>query len=222
MYQIRISARLGVSVANRQNLCKKLTFEPSGMTDRPVKVVFLGSVAVGKTALMTRLTEDRFLLNPEPTTAAAHANYKTEDGANIQFWDTAGMERYRAINKIYYRDALLGLLVFDLSNRQSFKDLRSWKEDFIREDSTGSAALIIIGNKCDLTSQAQVTEEEAKGFADEQGADYFSTSALSGEGVVELRHAIIMHLGPSLVRSAALEKGVTDIAEESHKESNCC
>jgi small GTP-binding protein len=132
------------------------------------------------------------------------------------------MERYRAINKIYYRDASVGLLVFDMSNRKSFEDLPSWKENFEREDSTGSAAVIIVGNKCDLTKQLQVTEEEAKGFADDQGADYFSASALSGEGILELRQAIIMHLGPSLARPAALEKVVTDIAQESRKQSNCC
>jgi small GTP-binding protein len=167
------------------------------------KVVFVGRVNVGKTALMKRITENRFDANTEPTAAAAYGDYHTADGALIQFWDTAGMERYRAINRLYYRDAAVSLLVFDVSDRTSFDDIESWKREVEKEDSTGNIAFILVGNKADITDPAkvQVPEDAARDRASEFGVQYFAVSARTGEGLFELLEAIVQIIAPPIPRA---------------------
>jgi Ras-related protein Rab-11A len=159
--------------------------------DRGSKVVFIGSVSVGKTTLMTRMADDRFDPNTEPTTCAAYAQYKPPDNNEvlIQFWDTAGMERYKSINKMYYQDAVVALLVFDLGDRKTFLELNDWKEGFERENHT--AAVILVGNKCDLQERQHVSEEDARAWAQEAAVEYFAVSALTGEGVGELLDGLV-------------------------------
>jgi small GTP-binding protein len=171
---------------------------------RSGKVVFVGRVNVGKTALMTRVSENRFNENTESTTACAYGDYKTSDGVTIQFWDTAGMERYRSINKLYYRDAAVCLVVFDALERQSFLDVPTWKREFEKEDTTGNAVLILVGNKTDITDpgRVQVKEDEARQWAEDAGIQYFPVSAKSGEGIFELLEAIVQIIAPPLPQPA--------------------
>jgi small GTP-binding protein len=164
--------------------------------DRGYKVVFIGSISVGKTTLMTRMADDRFDPNTEPTTCGAYAQYRPPGQSEVvvQFWDTAGMERYKSINKIYYRDAVAALLTFDLSDRATFTALAKWKDEFEKENTLSNAIVILVGNKCDLWDQIEVTEEDARAWAQEHGMEYFAVSAMNGEGVSELLDALMRSL----------------------------
>jgi small GTP-binding protein len=169
--------------------------------DRGSKVVFIGSINVGKTTLMTRVADDRFDPNTEPTTCAAYAQYRPHDDSDmlIQFWDTAGMERYKSINKLYYHDAVAALLVFDLTNRKSFDEVNDWKNGFEKENGVGTAVVILVGNKCDLTARIEVGEEDALNWAQKHGVQYFAVSAQTGEGVSELLDGLVKSLGKRTV-----------------------
>jgi small GTP-binding protein len=164
--------------------------------DRSSKVVFIGSINVGKTTLMTRMADDRFDPNTEPTTCAAYAQYKPPDtdATVIQFWDTAGMERYKSINKLYYHNAVAALLVFDLSNRKTFEEVNDWKNMFERENTMGNSLIILVGNKCDLGYKLEVSEEDALTWAEKHNVQYFAVSALTGEGVAELLDCLVKTL----------------------------
>jgi small GTP-binding protein len=133
------------------------------LLQRGAKVIFIGSISVGKTSLMVRIAENRFDGQTEPTTCASYAQYSPPevDSVVLRFCDTAGLERYRAINRIYYRDAAVVLLTFDLSDRRTFDDVGRWKEEFEKEASVGHAIVILVGNKCDRLQESQVPEEEA-------------------------------------------------------------
>jgi small GTP-binding protein len=182
------------------------------MRGRGYKVVFIGSISVGKTTLMTRMADDRFDPNTEPTTCAAYAHYAPpgDNEVLVQFWDTAGMERYKSINKIYYHDAAVALLTFDLSDKKTFADLARWKQEFEKENTLSDAIVILVGNKCDLIDGIQVTEEEARSWAQQHGIEYFAVSAMNGDGVSELLDGLVRSLprrgGKPMLRQSLPDK----------------
>jgi Ras-related protein Rab-5C len=196
--------------------------------ERGCKVVFIGSISVGKTTLMTRMADDRFDPNTEPTTCAAYAQYAPpgDEDLLVQFWDTAGMERYKSINKIYYQDAVVALLTFDLSDRKTFADLNMWRDEFERENTLTGAVIILVGNKCDLVGsksdladKTHVSEEEARTWAEENGVEYFAVSAMTGEGVSELLEALVR----SLPRKGAKPmRRQPRLGKEQEKDRGCC
>ncbi|GAA6005443.1 hypothetical protein JCM10207_002983 [Rhodosporidiobolus poonsookiae] len=164
------------------------------------KQILLGDAACGKSSLLVRLTDDRFLQNSEPTIGVefgsriVELNEGKDAGKRIklQIWDTAGQENFRAITRSYYRGAGGALLVFSLTSHQSFANCRGWLAD-LRAWGEEDLLILLVGNKGDITSEAaeggekrEVEEEEARKWAEEEGlAGYVETSAKSGAGVEE-------------------------------------
>ena len=163
-----------------------------------MKVILVGDTSVGKTSMICRLINGEF--NPSEiraTTSFAISTYRgaDPDDPEIQIWDTAGMEKYRAVNMNYYRDAAAALLVFDLSNRSTFDNARTiWKSDFEQATNSDNAFIFLIGNKCDLADSMEVSEEEARNWANMNNINYFQTSALTGEGLTEVVDALMKML----------------------------
>jgi small GTP-binding protein len=157
------------------------------------KVIFTGSLSVGKTTLLARITTNEFSGMTEPTTACAYSAFSPpgHPEVSIQFWDTSGMERFRSINKVYYREAVAAVLVFSLADQHSFDELNMWLGDFKTETTVTNPAIFLTGNKCDLTDSLVVEEEAIRTWADERGFEYFVVSAYTGEGVAELLDAIV-------------------------------
>jgi small GTP-binding protein len=154
-------------------------------TARPYRVVTIGDSSVGKTSILNYLTHSEFDPAVTATIAAEFIHLvRTVDSETfeMQIWDTAGAERYRALGPIYYRNAVAALVVFDLTSKSSFESLPSWISSyFASADKT--SALCILGNKSDLVSELEVSEADAKQWADEQNYPYFSTSAKDGIGI---------------------------------------
>nr|CAD7457858.1 unnamed protein product [Timema tahoe] len=94
----------------------------------------------------------------------------------LQIWDTAGQERFRAVTRSYYRGAAGALMVYDITRRSTYNHLSSWLTD-TRNLTNPSTVIFLIGNKCDLEAQRDVTYEEAKQFADENGLMFVEASA---------------------------------------------
>ena len=102
----------------------------------------------------------------------------------LAIWDTAGQERYAALGPIYYRDANGALLVYDITDRQSFDRVKQWVKE-LKKMKDGDCVLVIIGNKIDLERQRNVSLQEAESYAATVGAQHFSTSAKLNKGLEE-------------------------------------
>ncbi|KAL7875779.1 hypothetical protein AOLI_G00107420 [Acnodon oligacanthus] len=95
----------------------------------------------------------------------------------LQIWDTAGQERFRSITRAYYRNSVGGLLLFDITNRRSFQNVHEWLEEARSHVQPHSIVFLLVGHKCDLESQRQVTRQEAEKLAAAYGMRYVETSA---------------------------------------------
>ena len=153
------------------------------------KVVLVGDAGVGKTCICERLTKDSFLDSTAPTIGAANFTVKipTEKG-NIEFniWDTAGQEKYRSLAPMYFAGSQAAILVFDLTSEQSLSALDSFY-DILLQRAPADCVYVLVGNKCDKTTERVVTRERAESYQSKFGAVfYIETSALTGEGVSDL------------------------------------
>ena len=118
------------------------------------KVVLLGETGVGKTCLIERYTKSEFHDNFAPTLGGTfiekEVTYKKYNKTiKFQIWDTAGQEKYRSINKLFYSDANIAILVYDITKRESFDNIRRWLDE-VKEFAPKSITLILVGNKKDL------------------------------------------------------------------------
>jgi Ras-related protein Rab-4B len=103
----------------------------------------------------------------------------------LQIWDTAGQERFRSVTRSYYRGAAGALLVYDITSRLSYNNLRTWLED-ARTLASAGIVIILVGNKKDLEDDREVTFIEASRFAQENNLMFLETSALTGDNVEEV------------------------------------
>ena len=104
----------------------------------------------------------------------------------LQIWDTAGQERYRALAKMFYKDANAAILVYDVTRKETFDELKNYWAGQVRDNAPEKIILAIAGNKSDLIEQETVDEGEARNFAKELNAIFISTSAKSSEGINNL------------------------------------
>jgi len=152
------------------------------------KVVLLGEGCVGKTSLVLRYVEDRFNERHVSTLQASFLQKKINiSGRRIQLaiWDTAGQERFHALGPIYYRDANGAILVYDITDQDSFQKVKSWVKE-LKKMLGPSICLCIAGNKTDLDKQRTVSAEDAESYAKLVGAHHFHTSAKLNHNIEEL------------------------------------
>ena len=156
-----------------------------------VKVVLLGESGVGKTSIIAQFTSGKF--DPDCVTSlSAQFISKTIEFENLQkaikfdIWDTAGQEKYRALAKIFYKDAKVIILVYDITDQRSFDEVKSYWYEMVKSNGDQDAMIAIVANKNDLYDTAQVSEQDAKEFARSIGAIFQSTSAKSDTGITTL------------------------------------
>jgi len=162
-----------------------------------LKFIITGDAAVGKSSLLVRLTDQRFLANPDPTLGVEFGSKlitipEENKVVKLQCWDTAGTESFRSITRSYYRGAAGCLLVYDVTNRTTFESCRTWLAD-VREHADPHLTCILVGNKVDLCAsedgdgrrRREVPAEEGERFAQEEGLLFVEASAKSGENVQE-------------------------------------
>jgi len=217
----------------------------SGVTWHYVlKFIITGDAAVGKSSLLVRLTDQRFLANPDPTLGVEFGSklitiQEEEKVVKLQCWDTAGTESFRSITRSYYRGAAGCLLVYDVCSRQSFLNARTWLKD-VRQHADPHLTCILVGNKTDLCSDdagptkrnREVRTEEAELWAKEEGLLFVETSARSGENVElafeQATKDILMKIRNGVFdddRSPGVKTSKpsgTSIAIEQSAKSGCC
>ena len=123
-------------------------------------------------------------------------------GKSIKFdiWDTAGQEKYRALTKIFYKDASIAILVYDITRKESYDELKNYWYTQIKDYAPKNTIIAIAANKSDLFEKEQVPEAEARGFAKEIGAIFRLTSAYTAAGIEDLFRAIgNKYLDPNFV-----------------------
>ncbi|XP_051122995.1 GTP-binding protein YPTM2-like [Andrographis paniculata] len=149
------------------------------------KLLLIGDSGVGKSCLLLRFADDTYL-DSYISTIGVDFKIRTveQDGKTIklQIWDTAGQERFRTITSSYYRGAHGIIIVYDVADNDSFKNVKQWLNEIDRYASDNVNKLLV-GNKCDLTDSRVVSFDTAKEFADELGIPFMETSAKNATNV---------------------------------------
>ena len=159
--------------------------------DVPIKVVLLGETAVGKSCLISRFVSDTFLTNHVATLAGSFSSKnvfydKVNKKIKYEIWDTAGQEKYRALNKMFYQDASVAILVLDITRRHTFEAIKNYWYSEVKENSPKNIVIAIAANKCDLYEYEEIGNEELQEYANSIGAIYKQTSALQSSGINDL------------------------------------
>ena len=134
------------------------------------KLVLLGDSAVGKSSLVLRFVRGRFFEYQESTIGAAFLTQTValnDTTVKFEIWDTAGQERFRSLIPSYIRDSHVAVVVFDITNRESFESTAKWIAD-VRAQRGNDVIIVLVGNKADLTGQRQVTTAELEARAADQ------------------------------------------------------
>ena len=151
------------------------------------KVLLLGNSDVGKSSMLLRFVDSVWNDAFTPT-IGVDFKVKTLEINNkrvkMQIWDTAGQERFRTVVSTYFRGAHGILLLYDVTNKDSFKNLENWLIE-IEKNSNQKVLKILIGNKCDLTEDREITTEEGQTFANRNGMEFMETSAKMNTNVTE-------------------------------------
>ena len=156
------------------------------------KVVILGEGRVGKTSILLRYTKGEYDEHQISTLQASYLDKRlmvSGVGVHLSIWDTAGQERFHALGPIYYRDADAALLVYDITDKESFSKVQKWVKE-LRKIVGQDIIIVIAGNKIDLEKQKNVPEDEAKQYAATVEASHFYTSAKSNKGLEEVFFAL--------------------------------
>ncbi|XP_053298357.1 ras-related protein Rab-6A isoform X4 [Limanda limanda] len=155
---------------------------------RKFKLVFLGEQSVGKTSLITRFMYDSFDNTYQATIGIdflSKTMYLEDRTIRLQLWDTAGQERFRSLIPSYIRDSAAAVVVYDITNVNSFQQTTKWIDD-VRTERGGDVIIMLVGNKTDLADKRQVSIEEGERKAKELNVMFIETSAKAGYNVKQL------------------------------------
>uniref|UniRef100_A0A8C6Z1C4 small monomeric GTPase n=1 Tax=Nothoprocta perdicaria TaxID=30464 RepID=A0A8C6Z1C4_NOTPE len=151
-----------------------------------LQVMLLGDSGVGKTCLLTRFKDGAFLSGTFIATVGIDFRNKVVavDGVKVklQIWDTAGQERFRSVTHAYYRDAQALLLLYDITSKLSFDNIRAWLTE-IHEYAQKDVVIMLLGNKADVSGERAVRTEDGASLAREYGVPFLETSAKTGMNV---------------------------------------
>eukprot|EP01135_Chromosphaera_perkinsii_P002568 Nk52_evm84s224 gene=Nk52_evmTU84s224 len=179
---------------------------------RKFKLVFLGEQSVGKTSLITRFMYDSFDNTYQATIGIdflSKTMYLEDRTVRLQLWDTAGQERFRSLIPSYIRDSSVAVVVYDITNRNSYLQTTKWIED-VRTERGNDVIIMLVGNKTDLGDKRQVSIEEGEQKAKELNVMFIETSAKAGYNVKSLFRRVAAAL-PGM--ESSMEKNQEDLID---------
>ena len=212
--------------------------EPIDQSPIRCKTIIVGDSGVGKTSIISRYLK-KYNEKEKSTIGASFTNkLETIDGKVILFeiWDTAGQERYRSINNIFYQDAYICLLVYDITKKESFDNIKEYWYKSVLEESNEKTIFHILGNKIDLLKDETVDRKEVKDYCDNIGADLSFISAKDeNENYIDI---LFQRLGEKFINSDIYKENNTMIKKyetkkiyfdddtsvdrETKKQKRCC
>ena len=156
------------------------------------KVLLIGNSDVGKSSIILRYVDETWTDVFVPT-IGVDFKVKTLEVDNkqvkMQIWDTAGQERFRTVVSSYFRGSHGLFLIYDITNRDSFKNLENWLKE-IEGEASEKVLKILIGNKCDLEEDRDIKFEEGQAFANRNGMQFMETSAKANTNINEAFEAL--------------------------------
>ncbi|KAG7325367.1 hypothetical protein KOW79_011683 [Hemibagrus wyckioides] len=188
-------------------------------------------VTVGKSSLVLRFVKGQFHEYQESTIGAAFLTQTVcLDDTTVKFeiWDTAGQERYHSLAPMYYRGAQAAIIVYDITNNDTFARAKNWVNE-LQKQASPNIVIALSGNKADLTNKRAVDFQEAQAYADDNGLLFMETSAKTAMNVNEIFMAIAKKLPknePQAGGGGASGRGRTgvDLQDSAHQSSTgkCC
>jgi Ras-related protein Rab-6A len=160
------------------------------------KIVLLGDLAVGKTSIINQFMYGTFDHVHQPTIGIdflSQTMYLDDRTIRLQLWDTAGQERFRALIPSYIRDSSVAIVVYDVTNRQSFLNIDRWVED-VRNERGNDVIIMLAANKIDLAEKRCVNLEEGETKAKDLNVLHIEVSAKTGANVKSLFRKLAQEL----------------------------
>ncbi|KAK6759148.1 hypothetical protein RB195_016392 [Necator americanus] len=192
------------------------------------KLLLIGDSGVGKSCLLLRFADDTYT---ESYISTIGVDFKIRtielDGKTIklQIWDTAGQERFRTITSSYYRGAHGIIVVYDITDQESFNNVKQWLQEIDRY-ACENVNKLLVGNKCDLTAKRAVETQAAKDYADQLGIPFLETSAKSSTNVEQafltMASEIKSRMGPVQGAGGAPAVRITGSQPVQDKKSGGC
>jgi len=169
--------------------------------DERIKITLIGSPGVGKTCIIRSYCHNENNEALRSTSGATYySNLITINNKLIQIdlWDTNCQEKALSITKLFFKDANIVIIVYEITNKNSFEKLKTFWYPYVKEYGEKYSILAIVGNKSDLYENVEVNEDEAREYAKQIGATFMHVSSKSGDNVALLFNTLIrQYLGPS-------------------------
>ena len=198
------------------------------------KLILIGDSNTGKTSLINRFVndsfEDKFITTIGVDFLMKQIVFDEETVIKLQIWDTAGMEKYKNITSAYYRGAHGALVVFDLTNEESFRNVKKWVDNYCQLNVEGTENVYIIGNKVDLMEERVVKQDEINEYVGNNGFKYTETSAKTGQGVNDIFYDFVRNLANKFKQKGEknnilnFNDNITNLntKEAEKQEAKCC
>ena len=172
--------------------------ETENELDESLKVVLVGESGVGKTSIINQFAKGIFNQDLMSTNGATFTTNKKEfkdsNGRSklisFEMWDTAGQEKYRSLAKMFFKEASVALIIYDITSLKSFEEINNYWMKLVRENAPKNIIMYIIGNKADLIAKEVVKEEVAREYAKSEKVNFYLTSAKDRTGIDELFNEI--------------------------------
>uniref|UniRef100_A0A1A8NKR3 Ras-related protein Rab-25 n=1 Tax=Nothobranchius rachovii TaxID=451742 RepID=A0A1A8NKR3_9TELE len=194
------------------------------------KVVLIGESGVGKSNLLSRFTKNEFSHDSRTTIGVEFSTRTVQlNGLTIkaQIWDTAGLERYRAITSAYYRGAVGALVVYDITKHLTYESVERWLKE-LYDHADPHIVVMLVGNKTDLESERSVPTEEAKDFAEKQDLLFLETSALQSTNVEAAFSSVLAEIHKKVSSKKVVRGSLNAVTLNNHRGENteeqkpCC
>jgi len=177
------------------------------------KLLLIGDSGVGKSCLLLRFADDTYTESYISTIGVDFKIRTVELESKViklQIWDTAGQERFRTITSSYYRGAHGIIVVYDVTDQESFNNVKTWLNEIDRYASENVNKLLV-GNKCDLTAKKVVDYQTAKAFADELGIPFLETSAKNATNVEQAFMTMAQEIKNRMASQPVVNQGGTAV-----------
>ncbi|EGC36269.1 hypothetical protein DICPUDRAFT_78083 [Dictyostelium purpureum] len=195
---------------------------------RVIKIVIIGEKSVGKTSILKRYVDQRFI-TLKPTIGIDFVNKDVmvnDQMVTLQLWDTSGQERFRSLEVSYYRGADCCILVFDVTSEKSLHDLKLWRDDFIEKTGVQDAdnfPFVVLGNKVDDPNR-KIKEKQAQQWCETNIGGkfiYFDTSAKDNINIEQVFKHISHFSNFQSIPKTPPEELINITAQDENK-SSCC